>query len=84
MRFARGLAQSLDRTPGEQIDGPGESNLSWTLEVLDQGVIEPPRRVLRLYAKASYTTEGSWDFLPTASDSSRRLPMSSWQRSGLR
>jgi hypothetical protein len=38
---------------GEQIDGPGESNLSWTIEVLDQGVIEPPRRVLRLYPKAS-------------------------------
>jgi hypothetical protein len=38
---------------GEEIDGPGESNLSWTMEVLDQGVIEPPRRVLRLYPKAS-------------------------------
>jgi hypothetical protein len=38
---------------GEAIDGPGESNLSWTMEVLDQGVIDPPRRVLRLYPKAS-------------------------------
>ncbi len=37
---------------GEQIDGPGESNLSWTIEVLDQGVIDPPRRVLRLYPKS--------------------------------
>jgi hypothetical protein len=45
----------LDREmrSGEEIDGPGESNLSWTMEVLDQGVIEPPRRVLRLFPKAS-------------------------------
>lgn len=44
----------LDREmkSGEQIDGPGESNLSWTIEVLDQGVIDPPRRVLRLYPKS--------------------------------
>jgi hypothetical protein len=39
---------------GEAIDGPGESNLSWTMEVLDEGVAEPPRRVLRLYARASH------------------------------
>lgn len=38
---------------GEEIDGPGERNLSWTIEVLDQGVIEQPRQVLRLYPKAS-------------------------------
>jgi hypothetical protein len=38
---------------GEEIDGPGESNLSWTMEVLDQGALDPPRRVLRLYPKAS-------------------------------
>src|SRR5690348_15974969 len=38
---------------GDEIDGPGESNLSWTTEALDQGVVEPPRRVLRLYPKAS-------------------------------
>ena len=37
---------------GEEIDGPGERNLSWTMELLDQGVVEPPRRVLRLYPKA--------------------------------
>ena len=45
----------LDREmkSGEAIDGPGESNLSWALEMLDRGVIEPPRRVLRLYPKAS-------------------------------
>jgi hypothetical protein len=45
----------LDREmkTGEEIDGPGESNLSWTMEVLDQGIIEPPRQVLRLYPKAN-------------------------------
>jgi hypothetical protein len=45
----------LDREmkTGEEIDGRGETNLSWTMEVLDQGVIEPPRRVLRLYPKAN-------------------------------
>jgi hypothetical protein len=45
----------LDREiqSGQEIDGPGESNLSWTMEVLDQGVIDPPRRVLRLCPKAS-------------------------------
>lgn len=45
----------LDREmqSGEEIDGPGESDLSWTMEVLDQGVIDPPRQVLRLYPKAS-------------------------------
>lgn len=45
----------LDREmqSGEEIDGPGETNLSWTMEVLDEGVVAPPRRVLRLYPKAS-------------------------------
>ncbi len=45
----------LDREikTGEEIDGPGESNLSWTMEVLEQGVVEPPRQVLRLYPKAN-------------------------------
>lgn len=42
-----------DMQTGEEIDGPGESNMSWTMEVLDQGVIEPPRRVLRLFPKVS-------------------------------
>lgn len=44
----------LDRelNSGERIDGRGESNLSWTREVLDEGVVEPPRRVPRLYPKA--------------------------------
>ena len=49
--YLLGLDREL-RT-GEEIDGPGESNLSWTMEVLDRGVIEPPRRVLRLFPKAS-------------------------------
>lgn len=48
----------LDREikTGEPIDGPGESNLSWTTEIIDESVVEPPRRVLRLYPKASRKT----------------------------
>jgi hypothetical protein len=38
---------------GEAIDGPGESDLSWTTDALDDGLGAPPRRVLRLYPKAS-------------------------------
>ena len=38
---------------GEAFDGPGESNLSWTVEVLKEGAVSPPRPVLRLYPKAS-------------------------------
>jgi len=38
---------------GESIDGPGETNLSWTVEVLEEGLIEPPRKVLRIYPKAN-------------------------------
>lgn len=38
---------------GDAIDGPGESNLSWTAEVLDEATSEPPRRVLRLYPKSN-------------------------------
>ena len=43
----------LDRelTTGEEIDGPGESDLGWTMEVLKQGAADPPRRALRLYPK---------------------------------
>jgi hypothetical protein len=47
------LGMDREMGSGEEIDGPGDSNLSWTMEVLDQGAIEPPRRVLRLYPKAS-------------------------------
>jgi hypothetical protein len=44
----------LDREikTGEAIDGPGESNLSWTADVLEQPIVQPPRRTLRLYPKA--------------------------------
>jgi hypothetical protein len=38
---------------GEDIDGPGESNLSWTIEAHDNGIVDPPRRLLRLYPKAN-------------------------------
>jgi hypothetical protein len=38
---------------GEEIDGPGETNLSWTTEAIKKGTIEPPRRVLRLYPNAN-------------------------------
>jgi hypothetical protein len=40
---------------GDSIDGPVESDLSWRMEVLENGLIEPPRRVLRLYPKADST-----------------------------
>ncbi|MCI0680964.1 MAG: DUF4261 domain-containing protein, partial [Gemmataceae bacterium] len=44
---------SLDRTlqSGEEIDGPGEGDLSWTMDILEQGAIEPPRHIVRLYPK---------------------------------
>jgi hypothetical protein len=50
-QYLLGLDRELQT--GEAIDGPGESNASWTMEVLDQGLVDPPRRVLRLYPKAS-------------------------------
>ena len=37
---------------GESIDGPNETNLSWTAQSLENGVGAPPRRVLRLFPKA--------------------------------
>lgn len=40
-----------DIETGEAIDGPGETNLSWTVEQVDQSPISPPRRLLRLYPK---------------------------------
>ena len=40
---------------GESIDGPGKSDLSWSMEVLEKGLVEPPRRVLRLHPKADST-----------------------------
>jgi Domain of unknown function (DUF4261) len=49
--YLMGLDRSLKT--GEEIDGPGESNLSWTIEVLKEPAVEPPRRVVRLYPKAN-------------------------------
>jgi hypothetical protein len=45
---------TLDRQleSGEDIDGPGESNLSWTMETPERGAVDPPRPVLRLFPKA--------------------------------
>lgn len=46
------LGLDRDLKTGEEIDGPGESNLSWTMESLKEAGHPPPRRVLRLYPKA--------------------------------
>ncbi len=48
--YLLGLDRELQT--GEEIDGPGESNLSWTMEALDEGLVDPPRPVLRLFPKA--------------------------------
>lgn len=44
----------LDREfkSGESVDGPGENQLSWTIDALENGVASPPRPVYRLYPKA--------------------------------
>lgn len=39
-------------TSGESIDGPGEQGLSWMINVPDEPLTSPPRRVLRLFPKA--------------------------------
>jgi hypothetical protein len=41
----------LDREmkSGETIDGPGETGLSWCLELVEDGLVAPPRSVLRLF-----------------------------------
>jgi hypothetical protein len=36
---------------GEPIDGPGEGDLRWTTDVLEERLVQPPRRVLRLFPK---------------------------------
>ena len=45
----------LDREmkTGESIDGPGETGLTWTLELADEGVTSPPRSVLRLNPRSN-------------------------------
>lgn len=47
------LGLEREMQTGEAIDGPGETDLSWTIEVLDDGLAAPPRRVLRLYPRRS-------------------------------
>jgi len=37
----------------EAFDGPGETNLSWIVQCLDNGLISPPRHVLRLCPKTA-------------------------------
>ncbi len=39
---------------GDAIDGPGDTDLSWTAEVFEEGILAPPRRVLRVCPKANY------------------------------
>ena len=41
-----------DLHTGEAIDGPGERGLSWVTQVLEVPLVQPPRRVLRLFPKA--------------------------------
>lgn len=53
------LELDRDMQTGEDIDGPDETNLTWAIEVLDEGVIEPPRNVLRLCPKASGKAVGA-------------------------
>lgn len=36
---------------GQTIDGPGGTGSQWTIEVLDDGLVSPPRKILRLYPK---------------------------------
>jgi hypothetical protein len=50
------LESELPVRSGDAIDGPNETNLSWTLELLENGLIRPPRRVVRLYPKAHSRT----------------------------
>lgn len=47
------LESGRDIQTGEPIDGPGESNLSWTTELVDDGALQPPRRTLRLFPSKS-------------------------------
>lgn len=36
---------------GQTMDGPGATGSSWAIDVLDAGLVNPPRKVLRLYPK---------------------------------
>lgn len=46
------LGVDREMSTGESIDGPGETDLSWMMEVLDEGTVQPPRKVLRLFPKS--------------------------------
>lgn len=46
------LGVGRDLQTGETIDGPGERGLSWIIEVPDEPLVSPPRRVLRLFPTA--------------------------------
>jgi hypothetical protein len=37
---------------GEAIDGPGDNDLTWTIEVVEESTVAPPRSVVRLFPKA--------------------------------
>lgn len=53
--YVRNVSQYLlghELRDGDEIDGPGDTNLTWTIEVPEKAAAEPPRRVVRLYPKA--------------------------------
>jgi hypothetical protein len=43
------LERGTDIKSNESIDGPGETELSWTTEIVENATIQPPRRALRLF-----------------------------------
>ena len=45
------LESGKDLKTGESIDGPNETNLSWTIRVMEEPTVAPPRTVLRLFPK---------------------------------
>lgn len=46
------LRRGAELKSGESIDGPGDQDLSWTLETHGEGLLPPPRPVVRLSPKA--------------------------------
>ena len=55
LRYITQYLLELDRPlkTGEDIYGPGETDLSWTIQMLEQGTVAPPRQVVRLFPKAN-------------------------------
>jgi hypothetical protein len=47
------LQVGRDLCSGESIDGPVEDNLSWVIESLEEGLVQPPRRVFRLIPRSN-------------------------------